>query len=100
MEAMQKAMENGSDENAYRSQEDNPRIDGVERRKYFPNIGLQWGDRAHAAEDHGGIEQGIDPGQAFQIMIAQYPNRKGKAQQCRPDQSVTPQALGKYLRTG
>ena len=43
------------------SEQDDAGVNSIEGSKDLPGIGLQWRDRSHAAEDHGCVEQGIDP---------------------------------------
>ena len=69
---MQKAMKNGCDQNAHRSEQDHPGVDRIERGEKFSGHGLQWVDWPHTAEDHGSVEQGVDPGEVFEKMIAEH----------------------------
>src|SRR3990172_8895371 len=85
VEMMQETMENGGYQNTHRSQKDNSRIDCIKGSKDLPCIRMHWVDRPHAAKDHGGIKQGIDPGQVFKKMVADHANPQGKHQQQYPN---------------
>jgi len=34
-------------------------------------------DRPHAAEDHGGVQEGVDPRQATEVMVAKHADSQG-----------------------
>lgn len=61
MKTMQEAVEDRRGKHADRGEQDDPRIQRIERGKYFPRIRSDRVDGPHTAEDHGCVEQGIDP---------------------------------------
>ena len=46
-------------------------IEGVEGGEDFYRVAGEWGDGAHAAEDHRGFEEGIDPVEMPEDMVAE-----------------------------
>ena len=64
----------GATEHAGRGQEQKSREKGVAGGEQLARGGVQGIHRAHAPQDHGGIEQGVDPGHPFQAVVAQDTN--------------------------
>jgi hypothetical protein len=81
---VQEAVDDRGHENAGDHQEQYARKQGVERSEKFSAGRGQRIDRPHAAQDHGGVKQGIDPGQPFQDVISQdaNPQRRGNHPAC------------------
>jgi len=61
--------------NANEGQAGKKRITGSEN---FRRCRLERIDRSHSAQNHGGIEQGIDPAQMTKPMIAEHTDSEGR----------------------
>ena len=64
-------MEDGGEEEGNGGEEDDAAEEGVEGGEEFGGVGAHGVDGAHAGEDHGGIEQGVDPRQACEMVVAE-----------------------------
>ena len=71
MEFMHGAVKERSEQHTDGDEEDHACIQRIEGGKQFARIGLQRIHRAHAAEDHRGVHERIDPVQPFEDVIAQ-----------------------------
>ena len=58
---MQQSVRQGGDENAGSGEEGNTRIEGVERCEELAAFRAQHVHQSHASQDHGSVEQGVDP---------------------------------------
>ena len=47
-------------------------VESVKGGEQFAASRFDWIDRTHAAENHRSVEHGIDPRQAFEVMVAAY----------------------------
>ena len=61
MKSVQHAVEHGHQQHAPAKQEQNAAVQGVKARKQLARIGGHDTRRPHAAQNHGGVEKGIDP---------------------------------------
>ena len=64
----------GGHHDARNADEKNARKQRITARKDFAGARMHHIDRAHAAQDHRGIENGVYPGHIFEPMIPQAPN--------------------------
>jgi hypothetical protein len=71
MEVVEEAMEDGGEEEGDGGEEDDAAEEGVEGGEEFGGVGAHGIDGAHAGEDHGGIEEGVDPRQACEVMVTE-----------------------------
>lgn len=71
MEVVEEAVEDGGEEEGDGGEEDDAAEEGVKGGEEFGGVGAHGVDGAHASEDHGGIEQGVDPWQVGEVMIAE-----------------------------
>ena len=71
MEVVEEAMEDGGEEEGDGGEEDDAAEEGVEGGEEFGGVGAHGVDGAHAGEDHGGIEEGVDPREAREVMITE-----------------------------
>ena len=94
---MQETMKDGRCQHTDGSQKNDSRIDGIKGCEELPGIRLERIYRSHAAEDHGGIEQGIDPRKVFEKVVAQHADHQGEYKQQQSNQSVEDNTLGKYF---
>ena len=69
---MQYAMRDGRKDDAADGDEGESAEESIGAGKEFGRIGLQLPHRAHAAEDHGGIQQGVDPTEFGDVMIPHH----------------------------
>jgi hypothetical protein len=67
---MQDAVEHRHEEKTCHDQEDEPRVEREEGCEEFSAGTSQIADRTHAAQQHCGVEQGIDPELSTQDMKA------------------------------
>lgn len=79
MKAVQDAVRDGGEDDASDEYDRQPAVERIEAGEQFAAFGDRSVDRAHAAQQHGGIEEGINPGEAFQPAVA------GHADQQRDD---------------
>ena len=97
---MQKAMEDRRGKDTHGGEQHHSRIERIEGSKYFSRRGLQGGDRTHAAKDHGGVEQGIQPGETFKEVVAKHAHEKREGQQQQTEYSIKSDAFGEYRFPG
>jgi hypothetical protein len=77
MEVVEEAMEDGGEEEGDGGEEDDAAEEGVEGGEEFGGVGAHGVDGAHAGEDHGGIEEGVDPRKAREVMITEDADAEG-----------------------
>src|ERR1051325_8724693 len=71
MKSVEEAMEDRRENNAGGDEGDEAGIERVEGGEDLSRNRLHRIDRPHAAEDHRGVQQCVDPGKMFQKMIAE-----------------------------
>ena len=71
-------MENWGEDDANAAEESKAAEEGVAAGKEFSGAGLDGCDRSHAGENHGGIQEGIEPGEFFEEMIASHADAQGR----------------------
>src|SRR3954470_14210044 len=76
MKPVQEAVEDRREDDAGGDENDQARVERVERCEYFPRRSLDRIHRTHAAEDHRGVQQRVDPGELFQKVIAENTDRE------------------------
>ncbi|MBK8540402.1 MAG: hypothetical protein IPL60_10395 [Ardenticatenia bacterium] len=93
---MQQAVEDGDEDQAGGDEEDQAGVQGVERGEELARRGLDVVDGPHAAQEHGGVELGVDPEQAAQVVVARGAGRPGApdAQNGEADMPQHPQQEG------
>ena len=79
--------------------EGQPREKRVERSENFRSRGLQQIDRAHAALNHGGVQQRIDPTQTGDEMIPENADPQSKGDKNEREQSMPGHAPGEFRAT-
>lgn len=89
MEAMQETVKYRRKQDAADGHENEPAEQGIAGGKQLSRLGVQFVHRPHAAQDHGRVEEGVDPGQAFGDVITEDPHR----QRCSHDQKRQANAL-------
>ncbi len=70
VKAVQEAVSDGRDQHAGDGEERHPGEEGVESSEQFCRGGFERVDRTHAAQDHGGVEQRVDPGKTANEVVA------------------------------
>jgi len=65
-------MDHGCQHHADRHQEDEPCVQRVEAGEDLAAVGSRVIDRAHAAEQHGGIQERVAPGQVLEAHVARH----------------------------
>lgn len=72
MQPVQKTVYDRRHQNAGNHQKDNSGEERIERGEELSGIGVEFIHRSHAAQDHGSVQERVQPGQTFQNMVAQY----------------------------
>ncbi len=72
VEMMQHAMEDRRHQDRGDRDDDEAGVEGVEAGEELAGLGLRRIDRPHAAEQHGGIEEGVDPVQLLEEVIPRH----------------------------
>jgi hypothetical protein len=72
MKFVKKSVCDGGYYNGYGAYKGNAAEQGVKRRKPFATIGCNGYHGPHSCQNHGGIVQGIQPGNAGCVMVADY----------------------------
>lgn len=80
MKLVQHAMKDGRQYQAGSKDEHQPRIQRVESGKGLPGIRSWCIHRPHAAEQHGAVQEGIDPRQIFIVMVTNHAEQEGTQQ--------------------
>lgn len=90
-------MRDGGEDDACDGDEKEPRKKRIGAGKQLAGVGGEVIDRTHAAEQHGGIEGGINPAHVFEIMVADDANSQGDDSQCAGHQDVARHAHEKAI---
>ena len=85
MEFVEEAVEDRSEDDANTAEESKAAEEGVAAGKDFSGVGLDGRDGAHPGKDHGGIEEGIEPGEFFEEMIPDHADGKGSQDYAETD---------------
>lgn len=85
MKSVQHAMRDRREQQAHERNENQPAEQGVERSKEFCAIRFQFIHRSHARENHGCIQQRIDPRQPRNKMIANDAYAQGESDESDGD---------------
>ena len=88
MHAVQDAVEDGSEEQGNGGEEGDAAVEGVGGREELGGIVREGVDRAHAPEDHRGVEESVGPGQSGEMAIAQDADQEGDGDEERGDEPV------------
>lgn len=78
MEEVEVAMKDGGEEQGNGGKEDDAAEEGVERGKEFGRVGAHGVGGTHAGEDHGGVEQGVDPRKACEVVVTEDADAEGE----------------------
>lgn len=70
MQLMQETMNDRGEEQRGGGEEGNAAEDGVARGKKLSRVGRHRRDRSHTSQNHTRIEQGIEPGQFRDVVVA------------------------------
>ncbi len=81
-------MGEGGDEDGGHGQKRDAGVKGVQGRKDLSSVGVELGDQAHAAEEHRGVQEGIDPGELIQEAKAEDAEGDGEADQGEDERGV------------
>jgi hypothetical protein len=71
MKAVNEPVENGSKDDAGDHEKHNPRVKGVKCREELARGRSELVNRPHASEQHGWVDESIQPGNAFKAVVAQ-----------------------------
>ena len=93
MKEVQKAVEDRGNEDAHGNHHDQPAVEGITAGEELAGPGVQFAHRPHAAQDHGGIDEGIQPGHALKLPIAQDADEQGDRRQTEGHRPIFNQAL-------
>lgn len=88
-------MKNRGQKQAAADDQEQAAIEGVERRKELAARRMQRVDLAHTAQNHRGIEQGIDPRQIFVIMVPAHSDQQRDGDQKTRKAEPTEKTFGK-----
>lgn len=75
MEAVNEAMEDRRKQERSSSDEYEASIERIETSKQLTRHGLRWVDWPHATQEHGGIQECIDPRQVLELNVAEHAKR-------------------------
>jgi len=59
--------------------EEQPGVERVETGEQLARGRLEGGDRSHAAEQHGGVQEAVQPGESFEKVISRHSEQQGNA---------------------
>src|ERR1700723_1444302 len=76
VEFVEEAVDDRSENNGEDGDQGDAAVKGETAGKQFAGVGLHAGDGAHAGQNHGGIQESIDPGQFFKYVIAGHADAK------------------------
>lgn len=85
---MHDVVDDGREDDADIGDEHHPAEQGIKRRKKLTVLAFDLHHRSHAAQDHGRIVQGIDPGNVIGVMIAENTSKQADAQDKGRNQQV------------
>ena len=98
MELVQQPVDQRRKNQADDREENQPGEKRVEAGEDFAGSGGQRRDRPHAAEDHRGIEKGVDPAETFELVVTGHADKKGDGHQPRRHQQVAAEASPELRR--
>ena len=75
---MDESVEYWGEQDTHSRDEDESGEQGVCRGEDLPPSGMNRVDRPHAAENHGCIECGVQPGESFEEVVSQNSHAQGK----------------------
>lgn len=93
---MQKAVEYGRKEDCGDDYEYKAGKEGVTSGKDFAGVGLQRVYRAHAAEYHGGVEEGVHPAYPLDVMIPKHARKERRCHDKKDHGEAAPHAPDEY----
>ena len=97
MQGMEQAVGDRGEHDAGNGNEKNPGKKGVKAGKQFACSAVDMVDRSHPAENHGGIDGGINPAEVCGDVIADNSQCLGDANQCDGYGNMAHHALHKAL---
>jgi hypothetical protein len=85
---VQKAVDCRGKQDAQADQKNQPGKQRVKRGEYLPGGGVKGIDRPHPSEDHGGIDQSVNPWEIFKHVIPDHADRQRAEYDSRRDPGV------------
>jgi len=81
MQDVQQPMDNGSEKNGRCTQERQPTVKRIERRKQFCNVASHFCHWTHTREYHAGHMKAVNPTQSCYIIVPCRPDAEGNKNQ-------------------
>jgi hypothetical protein len=92
VEFVEEAMEDRGKDDTHAGDESKAAEKSVTTSEEFPGTGLEGSHRSHAGENHRGVQEGIEPGQIFEEMVARHAATEGTQDDGTSDGGATPKA--------
>lgn len=92
MESMEQSVQERCHEQPGRRKENETGEKRIGAREKLAGGGMKFIDRAHPAENHRRVEEGIDPGEFLQLMIAEHADRQSHPDYAERGPDVTGKA--------
>src|SRR4051812_2380205 len=89
---VQETMEDRREKNTRDEQDSEAAVKGIQARKELAAEGERLMHRTHAAEEHGGVQESVDPAQVLEHAIADHPDEQRDDNQHKRDGAAVRQA--------
>lgn len=98
MKVVHDPMQDWREHQRRRDDEDQPSIERIQPREQLPRRGLRWIDRTHTAQEHGRVQERINPRQFLKRHVANHPNSERYDKQGQRDAEMRQQTPRKASR--